>query len=145
MLGEIVCDFLLARRELGGLWLVGLGQHDLIGHRGLIKQCHGLLVVRLDAVPRVDQHEYALQLAAALGRLDAVVFTGGVGEKDADVRGAILRHLHVLGVREDPDANAEHGRDRSGRVSSPDSPVVALVVPTDEELIIARDTAELAR
>jgi acetate kinase len=84
-------------------------------------------------------------LAVALGRLDAVVFTGGIGEQGAPVRAAIMRHLHVLGVREDPVANLEHGRGRAGRISSADSSVVALVVPTDEELVIARDTAELAR
>jgi acetate kinase len=84
-------------------------------------------------------------LAVALGRLDAVVFTGGIGENDAPARGAILGHLDVLGVREDPAANAALGRGCEGHVSSADSPVVALVVPTDEELVIARDTAELAR
>ena len=84
-------------------------------------------------------------LAVALGRLDAVVFTGGIGEHDAVTRATILRHLDVLGVREDPVANADHGRGRAGRISSLDSAVVALVVPTDEELVIARDTAELAR
>ena len=61
------------------------------------------------------------------------------------MRGAILGHLDVLGVREDPAANVALGPGREGHVSSADSPVVALVVPTDEELVIARDTAELAR
>jgi acetate kinase len=84
-------------------------------------------------------------LAVAMGRLDAVVFTGGIGEKDAPVRAEILRHLRVLGVRTDLVANEDHGRGHAGRVSSADSPVVALVVPTDEELVIARDAAELAR
>lgn len=83
-------------------------------------------------------------LAVALGSLDALVFTGGIGEKDAAVRAAIMRRLGVLGVREDAAANAQHGRDFGGRVSSADSSVAALVVPTDEELVIARDTAELA-
>jgi acetate kinase len=83
-------------------------------------------------------------LAVALGRLDAVVFTGGIGEKDAAVRGAVVRHLDVLGLREDPAANEEHGRKTGGRISSAESRVVALVVPTDEELVIARDTAELS-
>jgi acetate kinase len=84
-------------------------------------------------------------LAVALGRLDAVVFTGGIGERDDVTRGVILRHLSVLGVRLDAAANIEHGYGFGGRVSSVDSPVVALVVPTDEELVIARDTAELAQ
>jgi acetate kinase len=84
-------------------------------------------------------------LAVALGRLDAVVFTGGIGERDDGARDAILRQLAVLGVHLDGAANSEHGYGYGGRVSTVDSPVVALVVPTDEELIIARDTAELAQ
>ncbi|KRF30317.1 acetate/propionate family kinase [Nocardioides sp. Soil805] len=82
-------------------------------------------------------------LAVALGGLDAVVLTGGIGEHSAEVRRGILSHLGVLGLHEDPSANAEHGRGTSGRVSREDHPV-ALVVPTDEELLIARDTAHLA-
>jgi acetate kinase len=83
-------------------------------------------------------------LAVALGGLDAVVFTGGIGEHSAEVRRRILSHLGVLGLHEDPPANADHGRGTGGRVSR-DGDRVAIVVPTDEELLIARDTAELAR
>lgn len=83
-------------------------------------------------------------LAVALGGLDAVVFTGGIGEHSAEVRRRILSHLGVLGLHEDPAANADHGRGTGGRVSR-DGDRVAIVVPTDEELLIARDTAELAR
>jgi acetate kinase len=82
-------------------------------------------------------------LTVALGRLDAVVFTGGIGERGAGVRRDILAHLEVFGLREDADANSDHGRRTSGRISVGDHPV-ALVVPTDEELVIARDTRDLA-
>jgi acetate kinase len=82
-------------------------------------------------------------LAVALGGLDAVVFTGGIGEHSDVVRRLVLSHLGVLGLGEDPDANAGHGRHTGGRVSRPGDRV-AIVVPTDEELLIARDTAELA-
>jgi acetate kinase len=83
-------------------------------------------------------------LAVALGGLDAVVFTGGIGEHSEEVRRGVLAHLGVLGLHEDPDANAVDGRHTDGRVSRPGA-VTALVVPTDEELLIARDTVELAR
>ena len=83
-------------------------------------------------------------LAVALGGLDAVVFTGGIGEHSEEVRRGVLAHLGVLGLHEDPDANAVDGRHTGGRVSRPGA-VTALVVPTDEELLIARDTVELAR
>jgi acetate kinase len=54
----------------------------------------------------------------------------------------VLARLAFLGLAEDAEANARHGRATGGRIS-PDGPVLALVVPTDEELMIARDTARL--
>jgi acetate kinase len=82
-------------------------------------------------------------LAVALGGLDAVVFTGGIGEHSAEVRRRVLSRLGVLGLEEDPDANAVDGRGTDGRVSRAGERT-ALVVPTDEELLIARDTVQLA-
>jgi acetate kinase len=81
-------------------------------------------------------------MAVGLERLDALVFTGGIGENSVTVRGLVLARLGFLGLAEDPGANARHGRATGGRIS-PDGPVLALVVPTDEELMIARDTARL--
>jgi acetate kinase len=83
-------------------------------------------------------------LAVALGRLDAVVFTGGIGERAEEVRSGILSHLGVLGLHEDAHANSNHGETTGGRVSLADDHAVALVVATDEELVIARDTHQLA-
>jgi acetate kinase len=81
-------------------------------------------------------------MVVGLERLDALVFTGGIGENSAEVRRLVLGRLGFLGLAEDPAANARHGRDTRGRIS-PDGPVLAMVVPTDEELMIARDTARL--
>ena len=81
-------------------------------------------------------------LAVPLERLDALVFTGGIGEHSVAVRSRTLARLAVLGLVEDPAANTQHGRDSDGRISLPGS-TVALVVATDEELLIARDTAAL--
>ena len=81
-------------------------------------------------------------LVTSLDRLDALVFTGGIGENSAVVRSLVLRRLGFLGLTEDAEANAGHGRSTGGRISRP-GPVQALVVPTDEELMIARDTARL--
>ena len=58
------------------------------------------------------------------------------------VRGLVLARLGFLGLAEDPEANADHGQSTGGRISRP-GPVQALVIPTDEELMIARDTARL--
>ncbi len=90
-------------------------------------------------------------LTVALGGLDAVVFTGGIGEHSALVRSRVLERLAVLGLHEDPAANARHGRDTAGRIDRSAGAAstggtagpAALVVPTDEELVIARDTARL--
>jgi acetate kinase len=81
-------------------------------------------------------------LVVGLERLDALVFTGGIGENSAVVRSMVLSRLGFLGLTEDVQANADHGRHTAGRVSL-DGPVLALVVPTDEELLIARDTARV--
>ena len=90
-------------------------------------------------------HRLAKAIAAlvtSLDRLDALIFTGGIGERSAEVRSLVLARLGILGLSEDPDANARHGQGVGGRIS-PAGKVLALVVPTDEELMIARDTARL--
>jgi acetate kinase len=81
-------------------------------------------------------------LVVGLQRLDALVFTGGIGENSAVVRSLVLGWLGFLGLAEDVDANADHGRHTGGRISLA-GPVLALVVPTDEELLIGRDTARV--
>jgi acetate kinase len=81
-------------------------------------------------------------LTASLGGLDALVFTAGIGEHSPVVRSEVLARLGFLGLAEDPAANAAHGRATNGRITLP-GPVQALVVPTDEELMIARDTTRL--
>jgi acetate kinase len=77
-------------------------------------------------------------LAAALGGLDAVVFTAGVGENSAEIRAAAAAQAAWLGLALDAEANAARGGAR--RISAPDSRVAAWVIPTDEELMIARHT-----
>ncbi len=80
-------------------------------------------------------------LAAALGGLDALVFTGGIGENAAAIRAAVCRDAAWLGLRLDEAAN-EAGRTR---ISEADSPVSAWIIPTDEDLVIARHTVALLR
>ncbi len=78
-------------------------------------------------------------LAAALGGLDALVFTAGIGEHSAEIRERICRAAAWLGVELDPAANAAGGP----RLSTVDSRVAAWVIPTNEELMIARHTRRL--
>jgi acetate kinase len=75
-------------------------------------------------------------LTAVLGGLDGLVFTAGVGENAPDVRRDVCRRAAWLGVRVDESANARHGP----RISSNDSAIAVYVIPTDEELMIARHT-----
>jgi acetate kinase len=75
-------------------------------------------------------------LAAALGGIDAIVFTGGIGENDAATRSEVMRGCHWLDVKPDESRNASAG----GRISADDSRVAVWVVPTDEERMIARHT-----
>jgi acetate kinase len=77
--------------------------------------------------------------AAVLGGLDALVFTAGVGENSDVVRAGAVRGLEFLGIAIDPAANAARG-DAARVISPADSLVAVLVVPTDEELEIARQT-----
>jgi len=83
-------------------------------------------------------------LVVALGRLDALVFTGGIGEHDEDVRAMTVSALGFLGLRLDPVRNADHGAGSAGRIGTGEGPEI-LVVPTDEELMIAVDTIRLTR
>jgi acetate kinase len=78
-------------------------------------------------------------LTAALGGLDALVFTGGIGEHAAPVRAAIVRAFAWLGLELDDAANRSHGP----RITTAASPVAAYVMPTNEELMIARHTLNL--
>ncbi|GAA2056520.1 acetate kinase [Williamsia deligens] len=77
-----------------------------------------------------------------LGRVDAIVFTAGVGENATTVRADALAGMDGFGIAVDPDANAVRSHD-ARRISPDDSSVAVLVVPTDEELAIARKAAEL--
>ena len=78
-------------------------------------------------------------LAAALGGLDAFVFTAGIGENSPMIRARIAEKLAWLGIVFDPTVNA----DGNLLISRPESRVVLLVVPTDEELMIAQHTLAL--
>mgnify|MGYP002700131643 CR=1 FL=1 len=84
---------------------------------------------------------YLGALAVSLPKIDALVFTGGIGENDRLTRSLILEHLAVFGFKLDGELNKQNG-DEQGRISS-DTSTLALVVATDEELMIAMDTHNL--
>jgi acetate kinase len=79
-------------------------------------------------------------LAAGLGGLDTLVFSGGIGENAAEVRCEICSGLEHLGVRLDPARNAA----KEAVISTAGSQVAVRVIPTDEEIMIARATSQIA-
>jgi acetate kinase len=89
--------------------------------------------------------KYIGMYAAVLGRLDAVVFTGGIGENAVPVRAAACDGLDCLGIAIDQALNEQMVGRREGAISSPESRTAVLVVPTDEEAAIADDTYQIVR
>ena len=85
--------------------------------------------------------KYVGAYAAAMNGIDILVFTGGIGENDAFIRGEIVKGLSFLGVTLDEEANNCRGVERV--ISTPDSRLTVCVIPTDEELMIASDTEAL--
>jgi acetate kinase len=95
----------------------------------------------------IDKFCYSTAKAAAgmivsLGRVDALVFTGGIGENAVQVRARIVDLLGFAGFALDPNANALHGKPQRGRITRTTSPMAA-VIATNEELMIAIDTADI--
>ncbi|MDG2769616.1 acetate/propionate family kinase, partial [Vibrio parahaemolyticus] len=87
--------------------------------------------------------KYISAYASELGRVDAIVFTAGVGENSPLIREMVCENLGILGVKIDKNVNDFKGKERM--ISTDDSKVKVLVVPTNEELMIARETVELVK
>lgn len=97
------------------------------------------------ALEAFDQRvtQYIAAYASSMGGVDAVIFTAGLGENSIDNREAICKPLAFMGIELDSEKNNVRGKDTV--VSTDDSKVKVLVVPTNEELMIARDTLELVK
>ncbi|MDE5725201.1 MAG: acetate kinase, partial [Duncaniella sp.] len=95
----------------------------------------------------IDMYEHRIikyigSYAAEMGGVDIIVFTGGVGENQTDLRESVCAPLAFMGVKIDADVNA-NTRGKEAVISTPDSKVTVVVIPTDEELMIARDTESI--
>ena len=128
-------------------------QSGLLGISGLSQDMRTLVAARAEghegAKLAIEMFTYRLaklisSFTIPLGGLDALVFTGGIGENSYVVRGEAVKLLAPLGIELDEEANAKAVGGAEGKISVGDSPV-ALVVPTDEELLIAKDALALAR
>ncbi len=139
--------YLLQEQELDAAQLTDLLYHQsgLLGVSGLSADMRELLA---SAAPRA-QEAVALfayrtareigSLLSAAGGIDALVFTAGIGERSGAIRARICQHLAWLGLRIDTAANAANAT----RISTDDSAISAWVVPTNEELMIARHTQQV--
>lgn len=81
--------------------------------------------------------------AAVLGRVDGIIFTAGLGENSAKDRAAICEGFKAWGITLDEEANKQRGKEMF--ISTPDSKIPVMVIPTNEELMIAKDTLELVK
>ena len=88
--------------------------------------------------------KYIASMAVACGGVDALVFTGGIGENSRNIRAKTVSYLDFLGLHIDTKANMDKRYGNSGIISPTGSMPAVLVVPTNEELMIAHDTAQLA-
>jgi acetate kinase len=88
--------------------------------------------------------KYIGAFLAAMGGADAVVFTGGIGENSAEIRARICSEMEWVGLRIDAAKNQET-IGREGLISTGDSKLLAYAIPTDEELLIARDTVRVIK
>ena len=101
------------------------------------------------AILAVEMEVYRLKkyigaYAAALGRLDALIFTAGVGEMSTTTRSKILEGLELFGIRYDSEKNSvARTRNKESDISAPDSKVKIFVIPTDEELVFVEDVVAL--
>ena len=86
---------------------------------------------------------YIAKYAVAMGGLDAIVFTGGVGENQINIRKSICEQLEFMGVDIDVDANNMRGEEKL--ITKPNSKIKAYVIPTNEELMIAKETMRLIK
>lgn len=85
--------------------------------------------------------KYVGSYVAAMNGVDVIAFTAGIGENSGTVRSAVLKYLGYLGITVDEKANDTHGEEIT--ISTPDSKVLVMVIPTNEELAIARETVAL--
>ena len=85
--------------------------------------------------------QFIAKYAVSMGGLDVVVFTGGIGENQINVRKKISDNLKFMGLKIDEEANNVKGEERL--ITLPDSKIRAYIIPTNEELVIARDTKKL--
>ena len=156
-LDAAIVDFITAKEGLSGQEVESLlnKQSGLLGISGLTNDMRELLDETHESGDRRARlaieifcyraRKYIGAYLAAMGGADAVVFTGGVGENSPEVRARIAEGLEWFGLELDPGRNAAHTGGREGLITRDNARLAAYVIPTDEELLIARDTVRCVR
>ncbi|MFA7634943.1 MAG: acetate kinase, partial [Bacillota bacterium] len=135
---EVVLGYL--NKDSGVLGLSGGLSNDFRDLEKAAEEGHQLARLALDVFAyRVVK--YIGAYAAAMGALDGIVFTAGVGENSSTMRKRICDRLQVFGVQLDREKNSARGLEQI--ISTPGSRVTVMAIPTNEEIMIARDTAEI--
>ncbi|MDQ3918152.1 MAG: acetate kinase [Acidobacteriota bacterium] len=152
-----ISDFIAAKEGLSAQEVDSVlnKQSGLIGISGLTNDMRELLDEAHESGDRRARlaieifcyrvRKYVGAYLAALGGSDAVVFTGGIGENSPEIRARICEGLGWMGVELDASLNESHTNRREGVISREGSRVAVYVIPTDEELLIARDTVRAVR
>ena len=147
-----IVDFVAAKEGLSSQEVETLlnKQSGLLGISGLTNDMRGLLAEASENNDRRARlaieifcyraRKYIGAFLAAVGGADAIVFTGGIGENSAEVRAKICAGLEWMGVKLDDERNVAHCNGCEGLITSDSSALAVYVIPTDEELLIARDT-----
>ena len=156
-LDPAIVDFVAAKEGLNAHEVETLlnKQSGLLGISGLTNDMRELLAEARENNDRRARlaieifcyraRKYIGAFLAAVGGADAIVFTGGVGENSAEIRTMICSGLQWMGVVLDAERNLAHYGGQEGLITKDDSGVAAYVIPTDEELLIARDTVRCVR
>ncbi|HUQ34341.1 MAG TPA: acetate kinase [Pyrinomonadaceae bacterium] len=156
-LDPAIIDFISAKEGLSAQEVETLlnKQSGLIGISGLTNDMRELLAEAREHDDRRARlavtifcyraRKYIGAYLAAMNGADAIVFTGGIGENSSEVRAAICDGLQWMGLELDEERNAAHVDGREGVISRDGSRLAAYVIPTDEELLIARDTVRCVR
>jgi len=152
-----IVDFIAAKEGLSATEVETLlnKQSGLIGISGLTNDMRELLDEAHENNDRRARlaieifcyraRKYIGAYLAAMGGADAIIFTGGIGENSAQVREIIVDGLEWMGLELDRERNAAQVGRREGLISTDSSRLAAYVIPTDEELLIARDTVRVVQ
>lgn len=152
-----IVDFIAAKEGLTSREVETLlnKQSGLLGISGLTNDMRELLAEAQEHNDRRARlaievfcyraRKYIGAYMAAVSGADAIVFTGGIGENSAEIRSRICEGLQCMGIEMDADRNNEYQTGTDGLISNDGSRVAVYVIPTDEELLIARDTVRCVR